>query len=167
VLLPDYRGYGGSAGKPSEAGLYADAEACLAWLRQNAEGSVVFMGNSLGSGVAVELARRHAPAALIVRSGFDSLAAVGQGAYPFVPVGWLLRDEYASVDKMKAITCPCLVVYGEADRIIPIQHGKTLFEAANEPKRWLPIPGAGHNNIQASAGSRYWRALEQFLDEHL
>ncbi len=167
VLLPDYRGYGGSEGEPSESGLYADAEACLAWLRANAKGPHVFLGNSLGSGVAVELARRHAPAALVVRSGFDSLAAVGQGAYPFVPVGWLLRDEYASVDKMAAITCPCLVVHGEADRIIPIEHGRRLFDAANEPKRWVSIPGAGHNNLERFDGGGYWAELGRFLDDHL
>jgi hypothetical protein len=164
VFLPDYRGYGGSGGEPSEEGLYADAEACAAWLEANVEGEVVYLGNSIGAGVAVHLAVRRPPAAMVLRSGFGSMADVGQEAYPFFPVRWFLRERYESAKKMAGVRCPCLVVHGDADRIIPLRHGRVLFDAAPEPKQWLVIPDAGHNDLELVGGAAYWDAVAAFLD---
>lgn len=167
VFVPDYRGYGGSGGSPTEEGLYLDAEACRAWLLANAPGPLVYMGNSIGGGVAVELARRHPPAALMLQSPFTSLPAVGQRAYPFLPVRWLLKDRYENLEKIGALRCPLLVLHGDVDTIVPFDLGRTLFEAAPEPKRWVTIDGAGHNDIVEVGGAQYWDAIDGFLGEHV
>lgn len=167
VLLPDYRGYGGSEGTPSEEGFYRDAEACLAWVRANAPGPTVYLGSSIGSGVACELAQRAPPAGLILQSGFSSLVDVARSAYPILPVGWLLRDRYENEAKIRDCACPLLVVHGDADRIAPMKHARRVFEAAREPKAWLEVPGAGHNDLVAVGGAVYWDAVRTFLDAHL
>jgi len=167
VFLPDYRGYGGSEGEPSEAGFYEDGQACLAWLHANAPGSVVYLGSSIGSGAACELAVREPPAGLILQSGFSSLADVAGSAYPFLPVRWLLRDRFENEAKIERCQCPLLVVHGDADRIAPARFARRLYEKAREPKQWVEIPGAGHNDLVPVAGPRYWDAVRAFLDEHL
>lgn len=167
VLLPDYRGYGGSSGSPTEEGLYADAEACRVWLAEHGPGPVAYMGISVGSGVAVELARRHAPSALILQSGFTSLGDVGQNAYPFLPVRLFLRDRYLNVEKIASVEAPLLMIHGDVDRIVPTKLGRRLFEAAREPKRWVEIEGAGHNDMAYAGGGAWRAAIRDFLREHL
>lgn len=167
VLLPDYRGYGGSTGEPSEEGLYEDALACRSWLDRNVEGAVVYLGNSIGTGVAVELAARRGPAALVLRSPFTSLVDVGQSAYPFFYVRPFMRDHYDNLSKIGRITCPLLCIHGDRDRIIPLNLGRRLFDAANEPKRWLAIPSAGHNDLESIAGKSYWSEIDAFLRTHV
>jgi fermentation-respiration switch protein FrsA (DUF1100 family) len=125
------------------------------------------MGNSLGTGVAVELARRAQPAALVLRSAFSSIGDVGQAAYPFFPVRPFLRDRFDSASKIAEIGCPLLCVHGADDDIIPARFGRALFDKAAEPKRWLAIPGAGHNDLESVAGETYWNAVAAFLDEHV
>ena len=167
VLIPDYRGYGGSAGSPSEAGFYLDAVASRDWLAARAPGPLVYLGNSIGTGVAVELALRHPPSALVLRSGFDSLGAVGQSVYPLFPVRLLIRDKYESIKKIGRIRAPLLAVHGMSDRIIPPARGKALYDAAAEPKRWLPLEGVGHNDLEMVAGARYFETLGRFLEAHV
>lgn len=167
VLLPDYRGYGGSGGEPSETGFYKDAASCLAWLRENVAGSVVYLGSSIGSGVACELARRAPPQGLVLQSGFSSLIDVASSAYPFLPVGWLLRDRYDNMAKIDEAACPLLIIHGAADQIAPLRFARDLYERARQPKEWIEIPTAGHNDLVDAAGPRYWSALQQFLDAHL
>ena len=157
LCMPDYRGYGGSAGSPTEDGLYRDAEATLAWLRDRGVSSFIYMGESLGTGVAVELARRQPPRALILQSGFSSCVAVAQNVYPFLPVGLLMTDRYDSAAKIGQISCPVLMIHGEADRIIPMRYGQALFEAARQPKEWLTIAGARHND-------RFWIQEPKYLE---
>lgn len=161
VFIFDYRGYGGSEGSPSESGLYLDAEAVLAWVEKNTNDSCIYFGESLGCGVAVEMATRKKPIALILQSGYSSLADVGQKAYPFLPVGLLMRDKYECMDKVKNISCPLLMVHGEKDNIIPPALGKKLFEVASEPKKWVLIRGFGHNNL---GPWNYIKNLEEFLN---
>lgn len=163
LCMPDYRGYGGSGGSPSEEGLYRDAEATLAWLGDRGASRFIYMGESLGTGVAVELARRQPPCALILQSGFSSCAAVAQQAYPFAPVGLLMKDRYDSGAKIGEIDRPLLMIHGEVDRIIPMKHGRSLFEAAREPKEWLTVPGAGHNDLPWAAGPEYLERIEAFV----
>jgi fermentation-respiration switch protein FrsA (DUF1100 family) len=167
VLLPDYRGYGGSTGSPSEEGLYRDARACRAWLAEHGPGPVVYMGNSVGSGVAVQLARERPPSALILQSAFTTLGDVGQNAYPFLPVRAFLRERYANLEKIGEVKAPLLMIHGDVDRIVPPKLGRRLFDAANEPKRWVEVEGAGHNDVVYEAGQSYWETVGAFLREHL
>jgi fermentation-respiration switch protein FrsA (DUF1100 family) len=162
-LLIDYRGYGGSEGEPTEEGLYNDAEAALAWLREQGARKVVLWGYSLGSGVAVELARRHEIAGVILDAPFDSAVAVAKEVYPALPVGLLMLDRYASIDKIADIGCPLLVFHGDADQVVPLAHGRRLFEAAREPKRWVLVPGGGHDDLRLVAGANYWSVVDEFL----
>lgn len=166
VLLFDYRGYGGNPGLPSEEGLARDARAALACLgrRPGVDATrIVFFGESLGAAVAVRLALEYPPAALVLRSPFSSLADVGQHHYPFLPVRWLLRDRYPSIDRISRITSPLLVVVGEADRVIPPSGSLALYDAAPHPKRLVMVPGADHNDEALAAGPVLIRAVVDLL----
>ncbi len=146
VFVLDYRGYGGSEGSPTEDGLYRDAEAAAGWLEAHGAGAVVYLGESLGTGVAVELALRRPPAALVLQGAFTSLVDVAQGAYPFLPVRLLLRDRFDSISKMERVACPVLEIHGERDSLIPAAQGKALLEKARTRKERLEVPGADHND---------------------
>lgn len=166
TLLVDYRGYGGNPGLPSERGLARDARAALRYLvsRPDVDRSrVVYFGESLGAAVAVGLAAEEPPAALILRSPFSSLAAIGSRHYPFLPVRWLLRDRYPSIERIGRIRSPLLVVAGDADRIVPIDDTELLFEAANEPKRLVVIDDTDHNDEALAVGPELVRAVVEFL----
>jgi fermentation-respiration switch protein FrsA (DUF1100 family) len=149
VLLFDYRGYGGSTGRPSEEGLAADARAARAYLASRGDvdaARIVYFGESLGAAVAVGLAVEAPPAALVLRSPFTSLGDVGQLHYPFLPVRRLLRDRFPSLDRMPRVTCPVAVVAGDRDGIIPIAQSRAIFDAAREPKTFTLVEGADHND---------------------
>ncbi len=163
LLLPDYRGYGGNEGSPSEEGFRADAEACRAWLLANVPGPIVYAGSSIGSGVAVDLAARAAPAGLLLLSPFTSLVDAAKEHYPWLPVGPFLRDRYENIDKIGDVRCPLLVIHGGRDRIVPRDLGRALFDAANEPKTWVEIAGAGHNDLDVVDPTTYWDAVDVFL----
>lgn len=164
ALIVDYRGYGGSGGSPSEAGLYADAEAGWQWLEGQGADRIGVWGYSLGTGVAVELASRHDEAFLVLDAPFDSALAIAKLRYPFLPVGWLMRDRYDSVAKIKRIKAPLLVFHGTADPVIPIRNGRALFDAALDPKWFVAIDGAHHGNLRSISGSPYWMEVDRFLD---
>ena len=166
TLLVDYRGYGGNPGLPTEAGLERDARAALRYLasRDDVDSArVVYFGESLGAAVAVRLAVEEPPAAMILRSPFSSLAAIGQHHYPLLPVRWLLRDRFPSVDRIGAITCPVLVIAGSADGIVPVEDTEVLFARANEPKRLVVIEGADHNDEALFDGPQILGAVRDFL----
>ena len=163
IFILDYRGYGGSGGAPTEGGLYQDAEAAVNWLRRHGERQLVYMGESMGCGVAVELATRQPAAGLILQSGFSSAVEVAGKAYPYLPVRFLMKDRYESVAKMPKISCPVLVIHGERDSMIPIRLGRALYDAAREPKEWLAVPGAGHNDVPDVGGKEYLRKIDDFL----
>ena len=156
VLLFDYRGYGGSTGRPSEGGLAEDARAIRTYTlsRPGVDSSrVVYFGESLGAAVAIELAAGAPPAALVLRSPFTSLGDVGQLHYPFLPVKRLLRDRFPSLERMPRIACPVVVVAGSNDSIIPIAQSRAIFDAARGPKSWTVIEGADHNDAALVHGS--------------
>jgi fermentation-respiration switch protein FrsA (DUF1100 family) len=162
VLLFDYRGYGGNPGHPSETGLSADARAALGYLLSRPDvrpGSIVYFGESLGAAVAVGLAVEHPPAALVLRSPFTSLADVGTLHYPYLPVRALLKDRYDSVGRVEAVRCPLLVLAGGADRIVPARQSRRLYDTAADPKRYVEIPDAGHNDWELLAGERLVREV--------
>lgn len=146
VLAAEYRGYGGNPGNPTEEGLYRDGRAALGWLREQgvADGDIVLVGNSLGSGVATELARHMQARALVLISAFKSMTATASGQYPWAPVGWLLQDRYDNIAKIGEVTYPVLVVHGSEDRLIPLGHASELAGAAPSA-RLVKLAGMGHN----------------------
>ena len=163
VLMFDYRGYGRSEGKPSEAGILADARAARAWLatRENIrESDIVMMGESLGGAAAVDLAARDGARALVLESTFSSLPDVGAYHYPWLPVRLLARTQLDSLSKIGNYQGPLLQVHGDQDTIVPIEFGRRLFEAANEPKQFLMLPGHDHNDTLPDT---YYDALAEFI----
>jgi uncharacterized protein len=166
VLLFDYRGFGENPGTPTEAGLMADGRAALAHLlgRADVDGTrLVLFGESLGTAIAVQIAGEHPPAALILRSPFVSMIELGRFHYPFLPVRWLLRDRFASIDRVRSLRCPLLVVAGEGDRIVPVSQSRRLYEAAPSPKTLVVLPGADHNDFELLAGDDMIQAIVRFL----
>ena len=167
VFIFDYRGYGRSEGSPSEHGTYRDAEAALAYLlsRSDVEPErIVYFGRSLGSAVAVELATRRPPFALILESPFTSMADLARHHYRLLPATSLIRTRYDSLSKIGKVRAPLLVLHGDQDDIVPFEAGKRLFEAASEPKRFYTIHGAGHNDTYIVGGREYFRALREFVE---
>jgi uncharacterized protein len=166
TLLVDYRGYGGNPGLPSEGGLYRDARAALKYLARRGDvnlARIVYFGESLGAAVAIELAGEYPPAALILRSPFTSMTAMGARHYPFLPVRILLRDRYPSIDRIGQIRCPVLIIAGDEDAIVPLEDSRQLFEAAAEPKKLVVIHGTDHNDEALAAGPQLLSAIRQFL----
>jgi fermentation-respiration switch protein FrsA (DUF1100 family) len=164
VLLFDYRGFGGNPGRPSEAGLAADARAAQAWLAdQPGVEKIVYFGESLGAAVAVSLATERPPAAIVLRSPFTSLVDVAAVHYPWLPVRRLLVDRYPSIERIPSIGVPVLVIAGDRDDIVPEHLSRQLFDAAAEPKRYVVVPGAGHNDPELLDGGRMLAEIEGFL----
>lgn len=149
VLLPEYRGYGGNPGSPSEAGLYADGRAALAFIAAQgiAPDRVILLGESLGTGVAVQMALEQRVAALVLEAPYSSVSDVAQRDFPLFPVWWLVRDRFDSIEKIAHVGAPLFVIHGECDRTIPVRFGPAVFAAASEPKEAKWFSGAGHNDI--------------------
>lgn len=167
VLLYDYRGYGESTGSPGEQGTYRDAEAVWAYLtetRGESTSRIVIGGRSLGGAVAIELALRHRPAALVVECTFTSLTDVARLHYPLLPVSWILVHRYESVGKVGRIGCPKLFFHGRDDALIPLSMGRSLFDAAAESKEFIVTPG-DHNEAGFLYSPEYRRKLDGFLDD--
>jgi uncharacterized protein len=154
VLMPEYRGYGGNPGAPSETGFYADGRAALAFLDHEAIAAtrLVLYGESLGSGVAVELAVRHEIAGLILEAPFTSVAEVAQCHFPFVPTARLVTDRFDSLSRIGRVRAPILVLHGEGDRVVPVRFGRALLDAAPEPKEGWFAPEAGHEDLARFGG---------------
>jgi uncharacterized protein len=166
VVLVDYRGYGGNPGTPTQVGLERDGEAAATWLAARPGlRHVVYFGESIGAAVAIAVAVRHPPAALILRSPFTSLADVARVHYGPVP-DWLLRDRFPSAERVASVEAPVLVIAGEDDRIVPIAQSRRLFAAANEPKHFVAIPSAGHNDLALLHGERMMAEIATFLSVH-
>ncbi len=167
VFIIDYRGYGRSEGQPSEEGTYRDATAALTYLRQlpgvDPE-RVVLYGQSLGSAVAAELARREPVRGVILEAPFASIAAMARVAFPFLPLGPLLRTRYDTLAAVREIDAPLLVLHSPTDEVVPYAQGEAVYAAAREPKWFHAIGGrAGHNDAYLRGGAAYWQALADFL----
>lgn len=163
IMSFDYRGYGKSKGKPSEEGILDDARAARRWLalrKQVPETSIVLMGQSLGGGVALDLAAKDGARGLVVASTFTSLPDVAQEILPWMLPRWNMTQRLNSLDKIGRYHGPILIAHGDADKTIPFEHGKRLFEAANEPKRFVVIPGGDHNDPMPES---YRLELDTFL----
>ncbi|MDR3374878.1 MAG: alpha/beta hydrolase [Ancalomicrobiaceae bacterium] len=163
VLAIDYRGYGGSTGWPSEKGLLIDAEAALAYVTSLGRRSdqILLVGQSLGSGVAVQLAARHRFAGVLLDSPFSSIEDVAANMLPMFPVRLLLRDRFRSDRFIGAIDAPLMIVHGDNDWTVPFRFGEKLFAAARDPKTFVRLPGGAHLTIgepEVEAPIRGWIA---------
>jgi hypothetical protein len=167
LLTFDYRGYGESAGDPSEAGVYRDADAAYAYLRETLgvpPERVLIFGHSLGAAVAVDLASRVEVRALVLEGAFTSVPDVGQRTYFFVPVRLMARNRFASDEKIGRVTVPKLFLHATHDEVIPYDLGERLFALAPGPKRFVPLAG-GHNDAWAADAATYFASVARFLRE--
>lgn len=149
VLLAGYRGYGGNPGSPTEEDLTADARLLLDWLAGQGVGPerTVLYGESLGTGIAVKLATERPAAAVILESPYTSIAELAQSHYWYLPARWLVLDKWDSLSRVGRIAMPLLVIHGAKDRTVPTRYGRRLFEAAPEPKEFLLLDRAAHNDL--------------------
>ncbi len=169
TLLFDYRGYGQSSGTPSESGTYVDAEAAwqhLTATQKIAPEQIVLFGESLGGAVASWLAAREKPGLLVLASTFTSVPDLATQIYPFLPVRWISRFDYNTLESLQSVTCPVFIAHSPQDEIVPFQHGQRLFQAASEPKHFLTLEG-GHNNGFIFMQPAWQKALGAFMDQHL
>jgi uncharacterized protein len=163
LFLVDWRGYGRSEGKPSEAGLYRDGLAIYDAARDCgfSPDRIVLLGESLGCAVALEVALARPCASVALETPFLSVPALARRHYPFVP-GFLVRSKFDSESRIARVRVPKLIVASERDEIVPLSHAKRLFEVAAPPKDLFVVPGAGHNDAYLTGGGAYlftWRRL--------
>lgn len=169
TLIFDYRGYGNSGGTPSEQGTYRDAVAAWRYLTEQQHipaCRIVLFGESLGGAVAAWLAARQKPAALVIASSFTSVPDFAQQLYPYLPARWLARIRYDTRANLRSVTAPVLIAHSPEDDIIPFEHGRALFAAANPPKLFLELAG-GHNDGFIFNRESWIKALGDFLGEQM
>lgn len=165
TLIFDYAGYGRSDGRPGEQQTYEDAEAAWRYLtveRGIAPERIIIFGQSLGGAIAAELASRVSPAGLIVESTFTSVPDRAAELYRWLPVRWLARIRYEAKEHIRRVDAPVLVIHSKDDEMIPIHHGKGLFDAAPEPKTFLELSGS-HNDGFLLSGNTYTEGLAAFV----
>ena len=135
-LIIAWRGFSGNEGKPTENNLYIDGNSAIEWLKKKdvVEKDIIIYGESLGTGIATEIAQNKNFAGLILETPFTSMVEAAKNFYPYIPVGLLLKDKYKNKEKIKNIKVPVLVMHGEADQIVPFWMGKKIFDLANNPK---------------------------------
>jgi fermentation-respiration switch protein FrsA (DUF1100 family) len=162
LLIPDYRGYGKSEGKPSEAGLYRDADAAYQWLidQGRAPERIVIQGESLGTAVAVDLAARKQCAGVVLEAPFNSASQIAAGILPLL--GPAIMRGFDSKGKIGRIRAPLLFMHGDRDEVIPYKLGRDLYAAAPEPKSFWTVEKAEHNDLLEVAGDRYREHLAAF-----
>ena len=149
VFVLGYPGYGGNAGAPSEVAFLEAALLSYQYLRSLglAASDIVIYGESIGSGVAVQRAAQVDAKGLVLEAPMSSIADVARAHYPYLLVDLLIKDSYKSIDHIERIGMPLLVLHGNADRIIPIEFGKRLFDKAKDPKSFITLRGASHNDL--------------------
>jgi uncharacterized protein len=162
-LLVTYRGYSGNPGSPSEEGLYNDGRAAMEFLEQKNTplSCIVLYGNSIGTAVAVQLATEYPVAALVLQSSLTSLTDVARYHYLIFTFETLVKDKFASIDKVEKLDLPIFLFHGEDDRIIPPKLSRRMYEKIKEPKQLLIVPARGHNTLFEP------EAVIQFIQEHV
>lgn len=165
VFVFDYRGYGKSEGTPFEKGVLEDAEAALDWLCERTgqkPSDIVIVGNSIGGGPSVHLAATRGCKVLILRRTFSSLSGVAAQQYPWLPIRYVMRNQYPSIERIKSYDGPLFQSHGQADNLIPIEMGKSLFEAApTTNKRFYSVPNMGHLD---PLPQQYWVEMAEFVN---
>lgn len=162
VLAPAYRGYGMSQGSPTEDGLYTDARAAMSYattMLSIPSRQMILYGESLGTAIAAYAATEYTVGGVILEAPPVSILKRGQELYPYAPVSWLLKDRFETINRIQEIEAPLLILHGTADSIVPVEHGKALYDAALRPKRLILFKGVGHIAIPAP---RIVKAITQF-----
>jgi len=171
VFVFDYRGYGRSSGSPSERGIYLDGLAAYDYLVEEdriSPANIIPFGRSLGAAVAIEISLNRKVRSLVVESAFTSTREMARSTALFFPVSYLLPAHYNNLKKIGRVTVPKLIIHGKADEIIPFSMGPMLFEAAKDPKYFLPLERAGHNDTFIVGGRSYFEAFARFAkNSHL
>jgi uncharacterized protein len=165
LLAFDYRGYGESGGTPSERGLYHDARAAYQYLREKRRvppDRIIVFGHSLGSAVAVDLVSRVPAAGLILDGALTSVVDRGQELYPYIPVRWIATSRFNSIEKVGEIRIPKLFLHAVGDDVVPLAHGRRLFEAALPPKTFVELQG-GHGDAFDVDSANYFGSIARFL----
>lgn len=168
ILAFDYRGYGASVKLPiTEEGLQLDTQSARVWLAKHTGvrvEDIILCGYSLGGGVAVNVATQEAqpPRGLILDRTFTSIPELADEIVPIIPVGWLVKSQYDSLRNIKQFNGALLQIHGDADKVVPYKLGRKLFDAANEPKTFVTMPGCGHND---PLGDEAIAAIRQFIDK--
>jgi uncharacterized protein len=172
TFLFDYRGYGKSEGKPSEEGTYNDVEAAWQYLTQEKQippQKIIIYGESLGGAIASYLAqkisqqeRKNSAGGLILASTFTSISDRASELYPFLPIRFLSRFSYNSIDRLPSIKSPVLIIHSTDDEIIPFHHGDRNFQAANQPKKLVKLRG-DHNGGFLDSLETYRNGLNEFI----
>jgi hypothetical protein len=165
VCIIDYRGYGRSEGEPNEPGTYRDAQAAYEHLtktRNREPRTIILYGESLGTGVAVELASRVPVGGLVLEAPFTSIGDVAQGMFPFLPVRYLVRNKYDSLHKIAGINVPLLLLHSREDEVFAYRHAERLYAAARDPKRIVALHGQ-HNDAFIQSLAVYRGALRDFF----
>ena len=168
VLIFDYRGYGRSAGRITEAGFYLDADAAYELARKRSEATgqkLVIFGRSLGGIAAVHLASSRSCDGVILESTFTHMAAMAKEHFPLPVPESLLRDKLNSLDKIGGVTAPVLFFHGDSDDIVPLRLGQELYAATKAPKEFVTLVGAGHNDTYFIGGPEYFRKFRSFIDK--
>jgi fermentation-respiration switch protein FrsA (DUF1100 family) len=161
----DYRGYGASQGRPSENGTYLDARAAFRWLTKKkriAPEHIVIFGWSLGGSIAAYLAGKVKVAGLVIDSTFTSYIDIGRKFYPYMPVRWFAKFKYPTIDYVRKVKCPVLVIHSRNDEVVPFEFGLKIYEAAGEPKEFIELFG-GHNDAFLVAGDEYKKGWIKWL----
>jgi len=166
VIIPEFEGYGMSAGKPSERGCYAAADAAYDYLLSRNDvdpKKIVLVGWSLGAAAAIDLASRRPVSGLVTISAFTSLRDMAHQAIPWLPTSLLLKYRFDNVAKLAGISCPILVIHGIDDDIVPFEMAQRLADSANRKVARMNIQGAGHNDMFDVGGEKLWLRLGEFL----
>ncbi len=166
----DFRGYGMSEGRPSEEGLYRDTASAFRWLTEQRgikPGDVILYGHSLGSALTVDLSLDVGSSAggIVLESPFTSVADMARALYGGLPIHLFLSMKLDNIGRVAGLDMPLLVIHGDSDHVVPFKMGKRVYDAAAEPKRFLPVPGADHNDCYVVGGDLYWDAWRVLLAE--
>jgi hypothetical protein len=159
LLAASYRGYPGSDGAPSEAAFFSDALLLSDWLADRT-GQIVLHGESLGTGIATYVAAQRTVRALILEAPYTAALDIAGETYPWVPVSWLMRDPFVTREHIGRVDEPVLIAQGTEDRVIPVEHGRRLFEFAGQPKQLAIFEGAGHSDLWDRG---LWATITDFL----
>ena len=162
ILAFSYRGYPGSTGSPSEIGLVRDAQAVYAWLRKRHDANqIILHGLSLGTGVAIALANKAKVRAVILEAPYTAIVDVAAERYPWLPVHWLMWDQFLSRERIESVKAPVLIVHGTKDTVIPFEHAKRLYARARQPKTFIAMPGSDHSTlVRDGLYPHIWRFLK-------
>lgn len=166
VLAVDYRGYGRSTGRPTETGVYRDADAVVeqAWTSRRDAGPVVYWGRSLGTAVAAYAATRRAPDGIVIEAGFPDGRALIRSSSPLLAVLSLFATyRFPTIEFLRGVRAPALVIHGDADQVVPFSLGQTLFDKIDGAKTFVRIAGGDHNDLRPADERAYWDAVEAFV----